>query len=63
MNLKIIYWKETDFYLGCLEEYPDYQTQGETLDELKKNIKDIYNDIQAKLIPNIKKASIMEIVV
>ena len=26
-------------------EYPDYRSQGKTLDELKENLKDIYDDL------------------
>jgi len=29
------YWQEDDFWLGYIEEYPDYMTQGETIEELK----------------------------
>jgi hypothetical protein len=63
MRLKMIYWKEKDFWFGYLEECPDYHTQGKTLEELKENIIDIYTDIQTGRIPNIKKATIMEIVI
>ncbi len=39
---KYVYcWKDGDMWLGYLEEYPDYMTQGETLEELKENLKDI----------------------
>ena len=60
-TLRMIYWKEDDFWLGYIEEYPDYQTQGLTLEELKENVLDIYSDIKAGLVPNPKKALIMEI--
>ena len=43
---KFIYYQEDDMWVGWLEEYPDYRTQGETLDELKENLKDIYNVIK-----------------
>jgi predicted RNase H-like HicB family nuclease len=33
---KYIYWQDENMWLGYLEEYPDYMTQGETFDELKK---------------------------
>jgi predicted RNase H-like HicB family nuclease len=39
-----VYYQENDMWVGWLEEYPDYRTQGQTLDELKENLKDIYND-------------------
>ena len=43
---KYVYWQEEDMWLGYLEEYPDYKTQGESLEELKENLKDIYQDCQ-----------------
>jgi predicted RNase H-like HicB family nuclease len=39
---KYIYWQEDDMWLGYLEEYPDYWTQGETIEELEENLRDIY---------------------
>ena len=41
-------------WLGYLDEYSDYMTQGETMDELKKNLIDIYNDISNDHIPMIR---------
>ncbi len=40
-------------FIGWLEEYPDYKTQGESLDELKENLKDIYDDLTSDRIPNV----------
>ena len=40
-----IYWQENDMWLGYLEEYPDYWTQGETIDELEENLRDIYREL------------------
>lgn len=34
---KFVYWKDNEFWLGYLTEYPDYMTQGETVEELKEN--------------------------
>ena len=48
---KFIYYKEDDMFIGWLEEYPDYRTQGETLEELEENLLDIYNDLNAGHIP------------
>lgn len=46
MKIKYHYWKGDDFWLGYIEEYPDYMTQGETIEELKENLKDIYRDLK-----------------
>ena len=44
-----------------MEEYPDYLTQGRTFDELKENLKDIYNDLESGEIPYIKKVAELKI--
>ena len=36
------YWKDDDWFVGRLMEIPGVFSQGETLDELKENIKDAY---------------------
>lgn len=48
---KFIYYKEDDMFIGWIEEFPDYRTQGETLDELKENLNDIYKDLNSGSIP------------
>jgi predicted RNase H-like HicB family nuclease len=44
-TMKYIYWQEEDMWLGYLEEYPDYWTQGETIEELEENLRDIYREL------------------
>ena len=34
-------------WLGYLEEFPDYWTQGESLADLQEHLKDLYNDLTA----------------
>jgi len=48
---KFVYYQENDMWVGWLEEYPDYRTQGMTLDELKENLIDIYADLTSGDIP------------
>ena len=36
------YWKDDDWFVGRLVEIPGVFSQGETLEELKENIKDAY---------------------
>lgn len=56
MNVvKIVFWEDDGAWLGYLQEYPDYWTQGETLDELKEHLKDLYLDITDGLIPGIRR--------
>ena len=41
-------------YLGYMEEFPDYMTQGETVDELQENLKDIYDDLTGGKVPGVR---------
>jgi len=41
--MKMVYWKEEDFYLGKLLDHPEIMTQGKSVDELVENIKEVYN--------------------
>lgn len=47
MKLKYIYWKDGSHYLGYLEQYPDYMTQGTTLNELIEKLKDIFKELDS----------------
>ena len=55
MKKKFIYYKEDNMWIGWLEEYPDYRTQGETLAELKDNLKDIFDELNSGRIPAVRK--------
>ncbi len=41
-KMTMIYWKSEKFWLGKLLDHPEIMTQGETLEELEENIKDVY---------------------
>ncbi|MCX6581037.1 MAG: type II toxin-antitoxin system HicB family antitoxin [Candidatus Aminicenantes bacterium] len=56
-----VYWQEEDMWLGYLEEYPDYKTQGESLEELKENLRDIYHELSSGNIPYIRKVAVLDV--
>jgi hypothetical protein len=60
-GIKYVYWKDEDMWLGYLEEFPDYMTQGKTLEELKENLKDIFKDINDGHIPCIRRVAELEV--
>lgn len=43
--MRFVYWRDEDMWLGYLGDYPDYMTQGETLEELEENLKDIDREL------------------
>lgn len=44
-RVKFIYWEEDGAWLSYLQDYPDYWTQGETLDDLIGHLRDLYQDL------------------
>jgi predicted RNase H-like HicB family nuclease len=46
-TMKFVYWQDNDMWLGYLEEYPDYMTQGKTIEELKENLADICKELSS----------------
>jgi len=54
-SIKFTYWKDGDYYLGFLNDYPDYQTQGLSKEELVGNLKDLLADLESGEVPNVRK--------
>ncbi len=49
-SIGFTYWQDGEMWLGYLEEYPDYMTQGTSLDDLKEHLLDLYNDLSRSAI-------------
>ncbi len=56
-RLKYTYWQDGDMWLGYLEDYQDYMTQGETLEELQENLIDIYQELNYGELPSVRHSS------
>jgi len=53
-RVNIVYWEEDGAWIGYLQEYPDYWTQGETVEDLQEHLKDLYQDMTSGQIPGIR---------
>ncbi len=53
--VKIVVWEDEGAWLGYLQDYPDYWTQGESLEDLKEHLRDIYHDVTSGAVPGIRK--------
>jgi predicted RNase H-like HicB family nuclease len=60
-STRYVYWQDRDIWLGYLEEYPDYMTQGETLEELQANLRDIYQELTSGAIPGVRRVADLQI--
>lgn len=54
-TIKYTFWQDGEFFLGFLNDYPDYETQGFSKDELLENLKSLLADIESEEIPFIRK--------
>ena len=60
-TIRYMHWQDEDMWLGYLEDYPDYMTQGETLEELQENLKDLYDDLTGGHIPGVRKVAELQV--
>jgi predicted RNase H-like HicB family nuclease len=58
---RFVYWQDGDAWLGYLEEFPDYMTQGDSLDDLKEHLRDIYADVTGGVIPAVRRAADLDV--
>jgi len=58
---KYVYYFNNGVWLGYWEEFPDYMTQGETLEELQVNLKDLHQDLSSGDIPCVRHLGEMEV--
>ncbi len=54
---RYVYWQDGKQWVGYLEEYPDYLTQGESFDDLQESLKDLYHDLTSGEISGIQQVA------
>ncbi len=60
-KVKFVSWQDEGKWLGYLEEYPDYMTQGENLDDLKDHLLDLYQDLTGGKIPCVRRRAELDV--
>jgi hypothetical protein len=51
LKVGFTYWRDGDFWLGHLDEFPDYTTQGTSFEDLKEHLLDLHHDLSHRLVP------------
>ena len=54
-TVTFVCWPEDDAWVGYLQDYPDYWTQGETLEDLQEHLKDLDHDLTSGELQGIHK--------
>ncbi len=60
-TLAFTFWQDGDAWLGYLDEFPDYHTQGESLDDLKAHLADLHRDLTSGEIPCVRRHAELEV--
>lgn len=56
-----MYWQDQDFWLGYLEEFSDYLTQGVSREDLQDHLRDLYQDLSSGEIPAVRRIAELEV--
>ncbi len=54
---RYVYWQQGRDWLGYFEEFPDYMTQGQSLEDLREHLADLYRDLTSGEIPGIRRVA------
>jgi hypothetical protein len=60
-SAKYVYWQDGDYWLGYFEEFPDYITQGQSLDDLQQHLRDLHHDLTGGTIPGIRRMAELQL--
>jgi len=54
---RYVHWKDHGMWLGYLEECPDYMTQGQSVEQLQENLRDLSKDLASGEISGIRRVA------
>ena len=60
-TVKYLFWEEDGTWIGYLQDYPDYWTQGETPEDLNEHLTDLYRDLTSGELPGIRKVGELDV--
>ncbi len=59
--INFTFWRDGEYFVGFLTDFPEYQTQGLTMAELQENLRDIYKEVQGNKVPFIRRTMSLSI--
>jgi predicted RNase H-like HicB family nuclease len=51
VQLKMVYWKGEQYWLGKLVDHPEIMSQGESTEVLEENLRDAYRELLLDEVP------------
>ena len=58
---RFVYWQDGAFWLGFIEEFPDYLTQGESFEDLKAHLRDPSAELTSGHIPAVRRTAALDV--
>ena len=58
---RFVYWQDGAHWLGFLEEFPDYLTQGDSLEDLQAHLRDLHADLTSGQIPAVRRTAVLDV--
>lgn len=55
------FWEDGGMWLGYLDDYPEYATQGTSLDDLREHLLDLHRDLSSGAIPAVRRHAELEV--
>ena len=55
------FWQDGKDWVGYLDEFPDYSTQGTSLEDLREHLLDLHGDLASGAIPHVRRHAKLEV--
>ena len=59
-TLAFTYWQDGEAWIGYLDEFPDYWTQGDSMDDLKAHLRELHAELTSGEIPCVRRHAKLE---
>ena len=61
VTIRSVYWQDEDMWLGYLEDFPDYWTQGLNEENLQGHLKDLDKDLTSGAIRPVRRVAHLQV--
>ena len=56
-KMAYVYWQHENMWIGYLQEFPNYWTQGVSREELEEHLSDLWKDLAGDATPAVRRVA------